>query len=88
MPVHVVGMNTYFVARTGLDEETAYLATRAILENTAEFASFHAGGRHYTPENTVNLPAAIPFHPGAARYLQEVGPWTPEMEARQAEMTR
>lgn len=88
MPVHVVGMNTYFVARTDLDEETAYLATRAILENTAEFASFHAGGRHYTPENTVNLPAAIPFHPGAARYLQEVGPWTPEMEARQAEMTR
>lgn len=86
--VHVVGMNTYFVAHANLDEDTAYRATRAILKNNEEFSSFHAGGRYYTLENTVGVPAAIPFHPGAVRYLREAGAWTDEMEARQAEMAR
>ena len=86
--VHVVGMNTYFVARGDLDEETAYLAVKAILDNPDEFSTFHAEARYYTVENTVSTPAAIPFHPGAIRYLQEVGAWSDAMEDRQQALSR
>lgn len=86
--VYVVGMNTYFVARGDLDEETAYLAVKAILDNAEEFSTFHAAARHYTVENTVSAPAAIPFHPGAIRYLQEVGAWSDAMDDRQEALSR
>lgn len=86
--VHVVGMNTYFVARGDLDEETAYLAVKAILDNPEEFSTFHAAAQYYTVENTVSAPAAIPFHPGAIRYLQEIGAWSDAMEDRQEALSR
>ena len=85
--VRMVGMNTYIIARPGVDEETAYQVTKAVLENTAALASFHSGGAYYTAERAVISPA-IPFHPGAVRYLTEIGAWTDELEQIQQSLLR
>ena len=86
-PIRIVGMNTYILARPGVDEDTAYRITKAILENTDELATFHSGGAYYTLERALIAPA-VPFHPGAVRFLKEAGVWTDEMEELQQQLLR
>lgn len=85
--VRMVGMNTYIIARPGVDEETAYQVTKAVLENTEALANFHSGGAYYTAERAVISPA-IPFHAGAVRYLKEIDAWTDELEEIQQSLLR
>ena len=58
------------------DEETVYALTRAVIE---QFDSFK-DARATMPLWTVGLsgvpPADAPFHPGAIRYLTEIGVWS------------
>lgn len=86
-PIRIVGMNTYVIARPGVDEDLGYRITKAVLENTAELAAFHSGGAYYTLERALIAPA-VPFHPGTIRFLQEAGVWTDELEALNTALTR
>lgn len=81
----VFGLKTYFVAGPNTSEEQVYQITKALFENYDEFAAFHSSAREWTLQNTLSDPT-IPFHPGAVRYFEEAGVWTPELEARQAEL--
>lgn len=78
----VFGLTTALVARPGLSDDTVYKITKAILENTAEFAKYHAAGRQWTVKRSLSHPK-VPFHDGSIRYYKEVGAWTPELQAQQ-----
>ena len=81
----VFGLNTYLVAGPNVSEDQAYEITKTLFENHEEFAAFHSSAKEWTVENTLTDPT-IPFNAGAIRYFKEKGAWTPEMEARQAEL--
>ncbi|WP_131798378.1 TAXI family TRAP transporter solute-binding subunit [Devosia elaeis] len=81
----IFGLKTYFVAGPNTSEEQVYQVTKALFDNYDEFAAFHSSAKEWTIENSLSDPI-IPFHPGAVRYFQEAGVWTPELEARQAEL--
>lgn len=80
--VPLVALKSYMIASPNVDDDTMYTATKAVLENTERFATFHAAGRRWTLKNTLSNPA-LPFHDGAIRYFKEVGAWTDELEATQ-----
>jgi TRAP transporter TAXI family solute receptor len=60
------------VAHERMDEPLAHDITRVLLEHTAELAAIHSAARELTLKGAV-LGAAVPFHPGAARYYKEKG---------------
>lgn len=81
----LVGMNTYFMTRPDMPDETVYKVTKALLENTKEFATYHRAARLWTLKRAMRN-VALPFHPGAIKYFKEKGVWTPEHEARQQKL--
>jgi len=66
-----IGVSNILIARNDLDEEVVYNATKAIVEHLDEAAET------YSTANQIDLSKAnemtVPFHPGAERYLKEVG---------------
>jgi TRAP-type uncharacterized transport system substrate-binding protein len=46
--------------------------TKVILEKRAEIAQGHGAGKYIQPE-TATAGIAVPFHPGAEKYLKEKG---------------
>jgi hypothetical protein len=54
-----------------LPEQLAYDATKLIFENTETLKTVHSAAAYILPENARFI--AVPFHPGAARYLREKG---------------
>lgn len=67
-------LGTVLIANASLDEETAYLITKTIIENAETLKSSHGAWSSFDPaaammpENT-----GIPLHPGAVRYYEEAG---------------
>ncbi|MBI5968925.1 MAG: TAXI family TRAP transporter solute-binding subunit [Deltaproteobacteria bacterium] len=57
-----------------MDETTAYWLCKVIAEYYKELAEIHPAGNAYTL-NRVFEGIGIPFHPGAIKYLTEVGVW-------------
>ena len=55
-----------------VDEETVYAVTKAILEHTPELKAVHPQGGEWDLADAAEG-VAIPFHPGAAKYLMEKG---------------
>jgi TRAP transporter TAXI family solute receptor len=55
-----------------LDADTVYAVTRAILEHTPELKAIHPQGAEWDLADAVEG-VAIPFHPGAAKFLMEKG---------------
>ena len=55
-----------------MDEELAYNITKAMYENVEELIAIHPAANDTTLEFSVAA-TPIPFHPGALRYLEEVG---------------
>ena len=78
----VFGLTTALVTRPDLASDTVYKVTKAILENTKEFAKIHAAGRQWTVQRSLSHPT-VPFHDGAIRYYKEIGAWTPALQAEQ-----
>ena len=73
-PVSTVDLGTLLIANRELPEETAWLITRTICENTEEMARSHKAWKDFDPtvawkEERVR----IPLHPGALRYYRERG---------------
>jgi uncharacterized protein len=79
---NVVSLNTYVITRPGVSDDTVYKVTKAILDNTKEFATYHKAGRQYSLKRALQN-VALPFHPGAVRYFKEKGVWTGAHEANQ-----
>jgi TRAP transporter TAXI family solute receptor len=82
---HVFGLSTSLATRPDLPDETVYKITKAILENTEEFAKYHAAGRQWTVKQSLSHPT-VPYHDGAIRYYKEKGAWTSEMQALQEKL--
>jgi len=78
----VFGLTTALVTRANVSNDTVYKIVKAVVENTKEFAKYHAAGRQWTVKRSLSHPT-VPFHVGAIRYYKEVGAWTPELQAAQ-----
>ncbi|WP_323765826.1 TAXI family TRAP transporter solute-binding subunit [Marinovum sp.] len=77
-PYTVWGFMIGVSARPGMDEQTAYDITRAVMENMAEQeAAFPAVKGNNLPELTLQY-ATSPLHPGAIRYYEEIGLTVPD----------
>ncbi len=83
--LHLIGLNTYFLTRPGVSDQNVYKVTKALLENTKEFATYHRAAALWTLKRTLKN-VALPFHPGAIQYFKEKGVWTAEHEAAQKKL--
>jgi TRAP transporter TAXI family solute receptor len=81
-PVYLFAMNTYFLTRSDVSEETVYRVAKAIFENNDEFMTYHKVARDWTAKRALQN-VALPFHAGAIRYFKEKGLWTAELAANQ-----
>lgn len=70
----VLGIPMAIVANADMDEDLVYEITRVLNNSTEELAAVHAEGGNWNTQNSlaVYLDSDIPFHPGAARYYDEV----------------
>ncbi len=74
----VVAMDYPFYITTNkfLPDDVAYAVTKAIYENKAELLkAVPAFGRFDAKRDMGQKHSTTPFHPGAAKFLQEVGIW-------------
>ena len=83
--LHLVGLNTYFMTRPGVSDETVYRTVKALLENTKEFATYHRAAALWTLKRSMRN-VALPFHTGAIKYFKEKGVWTDAHEANQRKL--
>jgi hypothetical protein len=83
--LHLIGLNTYFLARPGVSNENVYKVAKALLENTKEFATYHRAAALWTLKRTLQN-VALPFHQGAIQYFKEKGVWTAAHEAAQKKL--
>ncbi len=83
--LHLVALNSYFMTRQGVSKKVVYNVTKALLENTKEFATYHRAARLWTLKRTMRN-VALPFHPGAIQYFKEKGVWTAAHEANQKKL--
>lgn len=84
-PVESLEMNTYFLTRSDVSDETVYKVTKAILENNKEFTTYHKAARLWTAKRALDN-VALPFHPGSIRYFKEKGLWSAALEANQKKL--
>ena len=61
-----------FFVHKDMDDDWVYELTKLIYENNEFLIPFHANFRDTVPEN-INTGRILKMHPGAARYLTEVG---------------
>jgi len=65
-----------------LDENIAYWQTKAIVESYDEYKDAGAFGPWWQVDTSLEVEFAYaPYHPGAIRYLKEIGKWTEQHEA-------
>jgi TRAP-type uncharacterized transport system substrate-binding protein len=72
--VQVVSIPQSIGCNIDMDEELVYEITKALNERTDELAAIHSEGSAWTLENSLAAykAGAVPFHPGAARYYDEM----------------
>lgn len=76
-PLRIVGMYNFAIAHRTLPEDLAYEITKSVLGQNPRFRQAIAAASETLAENwTKNT--FLPFHPGAARYLREVGQAVPD----------
>ena len=70
--VQTISTPNVLIVHADMDEELAYNITKAMYENVAELIAIHPAANDTTIDFSV-ASTPIPFHPGALRYLEEVG---------------
>lgn len=73
-PVKSTGSAGTITVHKDLDDNTAYWLCKVIAEHYKELAEIHPAGHAYRLERVFDG-VGIPFHPGAIKYLTEVGVW-------------
>jgi len=71
-PVKTIAVYSAIVVRNDMPADLVYQMTKTLFEERALIAQGHAAGKYITPE-TFTAGIAIPFHPGAQKYLKEKG---------------
>ena len=72
MPVPTISCAGTLITNTDLPAETIYLFTKTILDHTDELGEIHKAGYQWNLAGAT-AGVAIPFHPGAAKFLKEKG---------------
>lgn len=70
--LQTVAMWNFMTVDASMSEELAYEITKAVLENNERMRATHSAAKDTLADNIINN-TAIPLHPGAARYYQEIG---------------
>jgi TRAP transporter TAXI family solute receptor len=70
--VQTVAVKATFIVSSKLKEDTVYQLTKALFENKSEIEIAHAKGKELSTSYAVEG-ISVPFHPGAAKYLREIG---------------
>jgi TRAP transporter TAXI family solute receptor len=70
--VKTVAVKATFIVSKSLSEDTVYRLTKTLFESKAEITQAHAKGAELSPEYAVSG-ISVPFHPGAEKYLREIG---------------
>lgn len=70
----ILGLPSGIFCNADMDEDLVYEIAKVLNESTEELAAAHSEGADWNTENSleVYLDGGIPFHPGAARYYDEV----------------
>lgn len=68
-----------------MNPDVVYGVTKAILDNTDEFADTHPSARYWSAKHRP-ISLAVPYHEGAVRYYKEKGMWTAEAQAYQEKL--
>ncbi len=76
-PLRIVGMYNFAIAHRTLPEDLAYEITKSVLGQNARLRQAIAAASETLAENWTKN-SFLPFHPGAARYLREVGQAVPD----------
>lgn len=87
-PTYMLQYDTYLMSRTTLSDETAYWIVKTLWDYNQELWPIHVGLEEWTTDRFVSTTAAIPYHPGAIKFYQEVGVWTAEMDDVQNELLK
>ena len=68
----VLGFTTAIYAHEAMSSELVYKVIKNLFEHKADYYAIHASAKDMTVEDTTKgIP--IPFHPGAIKYLKEIG---------------
>jgi TRAP transporter TAXI family solute receptor len=70
--VQTVAVKATFIVSSKLKEDTVYQLTKALFESKSEIEIAHAKGKELSTSYAVEG-ISVPFHPGAAKYLREIG---------------
>ncbi len=73
--IQTFAVANYIFCRKNLDDEIVYQFIKTIYENNAALTAAHKAAAEIIPENATNG-LTVELHPGAARYLKEIGALT------------
>jgi TRAP transporter TAXI family solute receptor len=71
-----IGTPNLIVVAAEMPEELAYAFTKALFEHIDEVRAIHPSANETVPEAALDSP--VPLHPGAIRYLEEIGLEVPD----------
>ena len=71
--VHTVALASILVTRADLSEDLVYNLTKGMFENLPDLVAAHAITKNVTKEGASTGMGTIPMHPGAIKYLKEIG---------------
>ncbi len=86
-PLSVIGRKQLLFTHKNLPDEAAYAIVKSIVEHHEDLGTgpeLREWGKEYAMPSLTNI--VIPFHPGAAKYMKEIGLWTQQVEARNKEV--
>jgi len=72
MAVATISTPNVLIVHADMDDELAYNITKAMYDNVADLIAIHPAANDTTIDFSI-ASTPIPFHPGALRYLEEVG---------------
>lgn len=75
-----------FATYADTDEDLVYETVSAIHDNFGAYENSTSNTHYWELTATDSEPKAVPFHPGAVRFLEEQGEWSAEDEARNQEL--
>jgi uncharacterized protein len=76
-PLRVVGVYNFAIGHRSLPEDLVYALVKAVLSQNERMVQAHAAAKETLAENA-GKNTFLPYHPGAARYLREVGKSIPD----------